>query len=163
MKKPLLFLLTFLSVCLAFSLGTAADALAEDVYVTVRESKLRPKPDFFSAGIADLKYGDRLQVVSSSEPWLTVKTAGGRSGYVHQSAISEKRVVLRSSASFDAAGQDSNDVVLAGKGFSAAVEKQFASQNSQLNFADVNAMERIKVSPKDVANFVQQGKLKQDS
>lgn len=134
-------------------------ALAEStLYVTVRESKLHEKADFFSAAVGDIRYGEALSVVSSSGAWSQVKTSGGKSGYVHQSAVTTRKVVLNSGAGYSGKA-DANDVVLAGKGFSADVEKQFAASHRSLNFADVNAMERIKVAPKELQSFVSVGQL----
>ena len=137
----------------------AALAAPSQVYLTVREAKLRSKADFFSTPAGDIKYGDRLSVVNESGTWLLVKSPSGKQGYVHQSSITERQVVLKSSGKFDANQADQNDVVLAGKGFSAEVEREFAASHRNLNFADVNAMERIKVSANELSNFVQDGKL----
>lgn len=150
--------LQLLITALMLSATSLAFAAPSQVYVTVRESKLRAKPDFFSSPSGNLKYGDRLDVLDDSGAWLQVK-ASGRTGYVHQSAISERKVVLRSSGSFGSTQADQNDVVLAGKGFNAEVERQFAASHQGLNFAAVNAMERIKVSPQELASFAEQGQL----
>lgn len=153
-----LFASAFLALC-----GTAVikpeAALAEStLYVTVRESKLHEKADFFSAAVGDIRYGDALSVVSSSGPWAQVRTSGGKSGYVHQSAVTNRKVVLNAGAGYSGKA-DANDVVLAGKGFSAEVERQFAANHRNLNFADVNAMERIRVAPKELQSFVSVGQL----
>ena len=136
-----------------------ANASPAQVYVTVRESKLHARADFFSSASGNIKYGDRLDVSSESGSWYLVKGPGGKQGYVHQSAVTERKVVLRSGGKFDAAQADQNDVVLAGKGFNAEVEKQFAASNRQLNFAAVDSMERLKVSPQELTAFAQQGQL----
>lgn len=134
-------------------------ALAESVYVTVRNSKLRSKPDFFSSATAELKYGDRLEVIEASETWNLVKTTSARQGYVHQSAITTKKIILSSGAKYSPSQTDQNDVVLAGKGFSAEVERSYGAKNPNLNFREVDAMERLKVAPGEVNSFIQQGKL----
>lgn len=148
-----------LAIATAAFAGAASASGSEPMYVTVRESKIRAKADFFSAPVADVRYGDRLDVLSESAPWLSVRTAGGKQGFIHQSSVTDKRVVLKSGATFNGGAEDPNDVVLAGKGFSAEVERQFASAHREANFAEVNAMERSKVSPKELSTFVQQGKL----
>ena len=51
--------------------------------------------------------------------------------------------------------------MLAGKGFSADVEKQFAASHRELNFNEVNSMEKIRVSAQEVQSFVKQGQLGQ--
>ena len=159
LPKMFRFLLIFLLLGSFSLLAVEAYAVDSPVYVMVRESKLRAKSDFFSASVGDIKYGDRLDVVKEQGSWLQVRTSGGKQGFVHTSSITERRVVLKSGAKFEPSGTDQSDVVLAGKGFSADVERQFASSHRNLNFADVDAMERIKVSPKELVAFAEQGKL----
>ena len=55
---------------------------------------------------------------------------------------------------------DAADVVLAGKGFNPAVEKEYAAGRSDLNFGAVDKMERRTVSDGELATFVKAGKLK---
>ena len=126
--------------------------------MVVRESKLRAKPDFFTAASGDVRYGDRLDVVSTTGAWLLVKS-GGKQGHIHQSAVTDKKVVLKSKGGFGGAETDPNDVVLAGKGFSAEVERQFAAAHRNLDFSRVNSMERIRVSPNELSSFAAGGKL----
>jgi len=149
-----LLLLTAAVLCGALNVSAAPS----QVYVTVRDTKLHTRPDFSSPAAGAIKYGDRLDVSSESGSWYLVKAAG-KQGYVHQSAVSERKVILRSSGKFDSSQADQNDVVLAGKGFNAEVEKQFAASHRQLNFAAVDAMERLKVSPQELAAFAEQGQL----
>ena len=137
-------------------------ANAQNVYVTVRETQLRPKADFLSKG-SYLKYGDSLSILDDSNSWLNVKTVFGKQGYVHKSAVTEKRIVLKSGSTSYHTPTSQSDVVLAGKGFNQEVEKQFALQNSTLNFRDVDIMEKPRVAPNDLSAFVLQGKLKQGS
>lgn len=141
-----------------FGVISASPALAADVYVTVRESKLRSKPEFLASPVASIRYGDKLSVVKDSEPWMQV-SFGGKQGYVHSSAISTRKVVLSASKGAAGANVDQSDVVLAGKGFSSEVEKQFAATHSNLSFAAVDAMERVKISTAELDAFVKQGKL----
>lgn len=153
------FILCAFLLCSFSLIAVEAFALDSPVYVMVRDSKLRAKSDFFSASTGDIKYGDRLDVLKEQGSWLQVRTASGKQGYVHTSAITERKVILKSGAKFEPSAADQGDVVLAGKGFSADVEHQFASTHRNLNFADVDAMERIKVSPKELVAFAEQGKL----
>lgn len=138
--------------------ATSGDSGGSDVYVQVRTTKLKAKPQQWSTAAADLKYGDRLTQTGAEGSWLKVKTAGGASGYVHVSAVSARKIVLSSKSTGDN-GTNSEDVVLAGKGFSKEIESQYAAQNGALDFKEVDRMESIKVSPKELAAFMQAGKL----
>ena len=146
------------SIVFLFIVFLPALAWAENVYVTVRETQLRAKPDFLSKGAA-LRYGDSLTVLSDSQSWINVKTISGQQGYVHRSAISERRIVLKGQSSFVSSGASQNDVVMAGKGFSSEVENQYSSKNPVLDFRTVDAMERPRVAPADLSSFVKQGQL----
>jgi uncharacterized protein YgiM (DUF1202 family) len=147
-----------ISIVFFLVLITVGSASAADVYVTVRESKLRTKPEFLASATASVRYGDKLSVVKDSEPWMQV-SIGGKQGYIHSSAITTRKVVLSASKGSAGANVDQSDVVLAGKGFSSDVEKQFAATHSNLSFASVDAMERVRISTAELEAFVKQGKL----
>jgi hypothetical protein len=151
---PLLF-----AVVLLLS-ATAVSAESGSVYVTVREAKLLPKQEFWAPPVADLSYGDRLAVLSEHGDWIQVKDPHDRTGYVHRSAISNRRVVLNSLATFSGGNPNTNDVVLAGKGFSSKIEKEYAAEHSGLNFQAVDAMERHNVSSRALSRFISAGELK---
>lgn len=151
-------ILITLTIILAAFIIVPSISLAENVYVSVRETQLRPKADFLSKGTF-LKYGDMLNVIKDQDNWLNVKTAVGKQGFVHRSAITERRVVLKGQSSFMSSGSSQSDIVLAGKGFSKEVENQFALQNRSLNFRAVDTMEKPRVAPNDLSMFVTAGKL----
>lgn len=132
-------------------------AWAENIFVTVRETQLRAKPQFLSKG-ALLRYGDSLSVIEDGPSWINARSTSGQQGYVHRSAVTERRIVLKGQSSFVPSGSQ-NEVVLAGKGFSREVENQFASQNPVLDFRQVDQMERPRVAPNDLSAFVKSGQL----
>lgn len=136
----------------------ASQALAEDVFVKVRSTKLKADSKHWSNALTTLAYGERLSVLKKDKEWLEVKDRDGKVGYVHVSAVSDRKVVIKGSANYFKE-QNSDDVVIAGKGFSKEVEKDLASNNSELDFKAVDRMEQIRVSEKDLASFINSGKL----
>ena len=62
-----------------------------------------------------MAYGDRVTVNQTQAGWCEVATASGASGWIHESALTPKRVVLSSGAE-DARAQSvgSEEVALAG-------------------------------------------------
>jgi hypothetical protein len=78
---------------------------------------------------------------------------------VHESAVSERRVVLNSDASFDNKAGGDQTVILAGKGFNKEVERAYSSRNRSLNFKAVDAMEKNSVSNSELLRFAKEGKL----
>ncbi len=134
-------------------------ACAEDVWLQVKESQVRAEPRFYARGVAPVRYGDRLQIVSRDTAWMKVRL-GKTEGYLPESAISPKRIVL-SGARAVSVEADAPAVVLAGKGFGKEVEEQYQRSVSGLRFDLVDAVERSsKVTSTEVAQFVKKGDLK---
>lgn len=146
-----------IAVAAALLIGVAASA-EETVYVQVRESKVRSTPKIWAAPVASVSYGDALVKLSGSEGWSQVKTAGGKGGYIPESSITSRKVVLSSNASLGAGGADSTDAILAGKGFDQATERQFAA-SSGANLAPVDQMEKLRISEQELKEFVISGGL----
>lgn len=141
-------------IALAFS---ASGALAEDIYVQVKTSALRAEPKYWSSQVAPLKYGDKLKRIKEDDGWYQAQSTAGAKGFIHSSAITSRRVVFANTGGTQVAS--SSDVVLAGKGFNREVEREYAAQNSDLNFRSVDAVESLRVTDGAVTEFIKVGKL----
>jgi hypothetical protein len=141
---------------ISFFLPASVFAANTPLYVKVREAKVRTEPKQWAPSVASLKYGDRVSVVSEDGAWLKLSN-----GYLHSTAVSERRVVLEASKSVNKGGDD-KDVILAGKGFNKEVENSYAAKNRSLNYSEVDRMEKLKVSDRELASFVGEGKLQGD-
>lgn len=146
-------------IVLVFSLLFSSAVFAEELYIKVRSTKLRAQPKAWGSAVADLRYGDKLTVVDDGDAaWPRVKSAGGAQGYVSQSALSNRKIVI--STNSNAITQaDPSEVVVAGKGFGKSVEQQYAQASTEANFREVDRMERLKISDGEVLNFMRQGQL----
>jgi uncharacterized protein YgiM (DUF1202 family) len=151
------FLLTAL-----FLITDQSFAAQEEVYIKVRSTRLRAAPQHYANSIATLSLGQALTVIKKEGAWLQTKTKDNKSGYIHESAITERKTTLALSRSASKSASAS-DTALAGKGFSREVEKQFASRNPNLTFADVDAMEKIVISDSTLKSFVVSGGLKENA
>ncbi len=142
------------------SLAAASTAVAEDeVAVQVESTKLRSAPQHWANGVAALSYGTRLVLLEGgTEGWLKVRASGNRVGFVHKSSVNSSKVVLSASSQPGLDG-GSSSVILAGKGFSPEVERQYAAVTQGVNFSAVNRMERVIVSEADVVSFRRTGRL----
>lgn len=140
----------------AFGLG---DQALDTVNVKVRAAKVRVEPKAWATAVTTLQYGDSIQAVSSADGWLKVRTAGGKQGYLHESAVTTKRILLSKKGVSGDGTADRADVVLAGKGFNRAVERDLAAQDSSLNFKGVDEMERLQVRDTELAAFMKAGQL----
>ena len=138
--------------------AAAWSAAAKSMSVTVRETQARATPSFLGGVLAVLAYGDRVEILEEQRDWLRVALPGGKQGWVHRSALTEKRVVLQAGSEAAETGASGDEVALAGKGFNKEVEAQYKAEN-QLDYTWVDRMEGFEVPPEEVAAFVQAGGL----
>ena len=140
--------------------GTAW-AASEFRQVQVREVVLRDKPSALGKVVGKLKYGDKVEVVTQSGKAWSEVAAEGLSGWVHASALTERKLKL------DAGGKAANvtasgeEIALAGKGMAAA-EKEYRSQNADLGeaFTFIDKMESeplYRVSGDELTAFLEDG------
>jgi SH3-like domain-containing protein len=136
-------------------------ALAEQMSVQVRQGPMRSAPSYTGQVVTSLAYGDRVEVLEKRPGWIRV-SSGGKSGWLHVSALSPKRIVLQSGTTTAQSGATSEEIALAGKGFNSQVESRYKAQNSQANYAAVDRMEKQSVSPREKAAFLSEGGLRQE-
>jgi len=135
---------------------------AKEMSVQVRDGQLRNRASFLGTVTATVAYGDRVTVNQTQAGWCEVATASGASGWIHESALTPKRVVL-SSGTEDARAQSvgSEEGALAGKGFSKEVEAEYKKQNKDLDYTWVDWMGKQTVPPEQLVQFLKQGGLAQ--
>ncbi len=142
-------------------IAATAWAAGRVMSVQVRQGQLRQKPHFLSRIVATLPYAARVSVEAKDGPWYEVTTPDGRRGWIHLSALSKKRIVLKSGREDVAVEASGEELALAGKGFNKQVEDEFRAGRAGYNYAWVNRAEKnFGVSPADAAAFVEAGGLK---
>ena len=148
-----------LTGCVAL-LATGAWA-AKEMSVQVRDGQLRNRASFLGAVTGTVAYGDRVTVNQTQAGWCEVSIAG-KTGWIHESALTPKRVVLASGAG-DARVQSvgSEEVALAGKGFSKEIEAEYKKQNQNVDYTWVDWMGKQKVPNEQLVQFLKQGELAQ--
>ncbi|MBN1410718.1 MAG: SH3 domain-containing protein [Spirochaetales bacterium] len=151
MKKILLCIMVLL-------IAAGFQAFGESLSIIVKETQAREKPSYLSKGIAKLKYGDKVDTLQLQKDWYKVKLKGGKTGWIHSSAVTNKKIVLKSSKADAEKYANSKDVVLAGKGFNEQVEKQY-KQQSKLDFSAIDKLEKIDVTPEQKEDFLRDGQL----
>ena len=147
-------------ICCAALMATGAWA-AKEMSVQVRDGQLRNRASFLGTVVGSVAYGDRVTVNQTQAGWCEVSLAG-KTGWIHESALTPKKVVLASGTT-DARVQavGSEEVALAGKGFSKEVEAEYKKQNPQLDFTWVDWMGQQTVSTERLVAFLKQGNLAQ--
>lgn len=149
------------ALCVAWLvLGVQAAWSADDdgMSVQVKQSPVRTAPSFMARIIATLQYGDRIRVVSTRGTWTQVFIAtAGQKGWVHSSALTRKKIVLKAGAADVNETATSDELTLAGKGFNKQVEGAFRTKNRNLDYTRIDKMEKLKVPQKNIRKFLKEG------
>lgn len=124
--------------------------------VTVQETQARERPSFIGRILAVLHYGDRLSVIEDQNQWARVVLPQGDEGWVHLSALTKKRIVLKAGAEDVEQTASSEEVALAGKGFNEEVEQKYKTEND-LDYTWVDKMEEIEYSADVLLSFLEGG------
>ena len=144
---------------LALALAAAVSQAAQ-MSVQVKEGVLREKASFLGKPVGNVAYGDRVDVLASQGDWRQVRSASGATGWIHSSALDSKRVTLAAASGNDVQlAASSDEVALAGKGFSQEVETEYKKQNRALDYAWVDRMITFKVTDAEALRFLQEGGL----
>ena len=132
---------------------------ARQMSVQVREGQLRSRASFLGAVQGEVAYGDRVTVEQTQAGWCRITTGSGKRGWIHESALTRKKVVFGSGTSDARTGASGEEVALAGKGFSAEVEAQYKKGNKKIDYTWVDWMGTLKVSGKQMRQFLEKGGL----
>jgi hypothetical protein len=145
-------------VALAVTVGLAW-AAGQVLNIQVRTTNLRERPSFLGTTLAEMSYGTKVNLVSRQGPWVQVTGPRGNTGWLHESALAEKELAMASGSSEAATGASKDEIALAGKGFTAEVEKEYRQQNKDLDFSLVDRMESRKITPEQAAAFLAAGQV----
>jgi uncharacterized protein YgiM (DUF1202 family) len=145
------------AAALLLSAGPVFAQSARQMSVTVKETQVRATPSYMGRILAVLSYGDRVDVLAEQSGWARVRLPGGE-GWVHLSALTNKRIVLQSGSQDVSSGASSGEVALAGKGFNQEVEDKY-KQDNNLDYTWVDRMGSYTVTPEQVLAFLEEGDL----
>ena len=126
--------------------------------VQVREAVVRDRPSFMGAIAGSLAYGDQAGVLEEMGAWSRVRS-GSLEGWVHTSALTRKTITRPVGGETLEGAASTSEIALAGKGFNQQVEDEFRKQNKEIDFSLIDRMEKMAVSEKEIAGFIEQGKL----
>jgi len=149
--------IALISSALALAVTVEA-ASAEPVWVQVRESVVRSKPQYYAPGVLPVRYGEPVEKLSQSTGWARVRVKNIE-GYLPLSSVSLDQIVLQA-RELERVSADTSDVVLAGKGFNKEVEKEYRNGDPSARFDLVDKVEReARASSSEVAQFKKSGGL----
>ena len=138
-------------------LAITAWAATQMMSVQVREGQLRERPSFLGKVVTGVEYGDRMTVLSSQGGWSKVKTGSGKVGWIHTSALTEKKVVMKAGDIDAETAASGEELALAGKGFNAEVEGEYKANNPDADYTWVDRMEGMVVSIDESIAFLEAG------
>jgi hypothetical protein len=153
--------------------SASADEAPKELWVELQDARLRNKPLHWASAAAPLSYGDKIEVLGTEGAWYRAAFTGADGkrveGYVHQTAVTPKQVVLKGRTADVQIEADESSIVLAGKGFNREIEETYlGSAEEALDYAAVDCIEgkprctgkpRPVVSDEQLAAFVREGGL----
>src|SRR6056297_3329316 len=108
--------------------------------VKVRSQHLFPRPVFYAEPLAELSFGEVLTLGESSDDWFRATRSNGITGWIHSTALTGA-VAGEGDIGSGSGEVSSDEVMLAGRGFNSQVEEAYSSDNPELDFSKVDAME----------------------
>jgi hypothetical protein len=156
----LLCALGLLVAAVALRPGTAAaPKKGEVVTVRVMSAKLMGAPKFIGKTVVEVSRGAHLAFQDKKSSWYQVSTDKGQVGWIHSSAVVDKKVQLSSDAGGGGAGASQDEIELAGRGFTPEVENEYRSKHRDLDFSHIDKIEALKVDTEVVATFAAEGSV----
>lgn len=157
-----------LALGLALVLLMPGTGWAEVLKVAQPNQSLYPDPDFASTPVAPVPEGAEVNVETQAGDWYKVEYQG-KSGWLNRQAFGKPQAAAGSGSGFSLPGlltgkpvkeTSSDEVALAGKGFTPEVENSYRSKHPEMNFAQVDKIESITVPPAKLQAFIKEGDLK---
>jgi len=128
--------------------------------VQIKKGVLRSSPSFMGKIVPDVSYGDRVEEVENKNGWSKVKPEGAdASGWIHDSALTQKRIVLSAGQTDVAQAATSDEIALAGKGFNEQVEREMKEKYPQMDYSSIDRMEKVIVSDSQMKQFLEEGRV----
>lgn len=141
-----------------FWVGPAFTRGVESMQVQLKETRLRADASFFGEIVKTLVFGDEVQVTGKQADWYEVDTASGSAGWVHESALTTRRIEFAAGDEPAREGADTDEVALGARGLTAEHEEAF-KERRRVDFAPVDEMEDAEIEPEALLQFVQLGGL----
>ena len=152
--KRILFVL--LLVLIVAGLAAAQASRGGTMYVAVQTLDLKSGTGFFASNRGRLNYGDRVTVLQVSGRFVEVRSATNSNvtGWTPTANLSARQVAGGTSSTATA-----REVAMAGKGFNQEVESSYRTSNRNLNYSDVDRVERTTVNMNELERFLREGRL----
>jgi uncharacterized protein YgiM (DUF1202 family) len=147
---------------LAALLCSPGPARAGTMKVTQSNQSLHAEPNFSATPIAPVPAGADVNVVTVSGDWYKVDYQGN-TGWMHRQAFAKVEAPKPGLPGLLFGGgvqqTKSDEVALAGKGFTPEVEASYRQKNPSMNYAQVDQVEGFKVDNAKLQAFIKEGGL----
>lgn len=128
--------------------------------VQYKKGEIRENPSYLANVVKEVSLGDKLEVLDTKGAWMKVSAeAGTITGWIHSVYLTKKDVNMDAGKANAEVKASSGEQALATKGFSSQIEAQFKEKNKNVDFTWVNKMEAIKVSTKEMQEFLKAGEV----
>lgn len=165
MRRPKFLVGTGLWLLLLLLVGWWAGSglgLAETLKVERSDMQLYEAPNFGSTALGPVPAGTEVAVLSRSGDWVQVNYQG-KTGWLHKLAFPQAQAPGKFMPGLLTGGPvretKSDEVAMAGKGFTPEVEAGYRQKNPSLNYAQVDQVERFQVDHSQLAAFIREGGL----
>ena len=153
-----------LALGLALVLLGPAICWGEVLKVSQPNQSLYPDPDFASPPVGTVPEGAEVNVERQAGDWYKVEYQG-KTGWLNRQAFPAPATASKFSLGGLLTGTpvkqtSSDEVALAGKGFTPEVETGYRSKHPEMDFAQVDKIEGFKVDPATLQAFIKEGDLK---
>ncbi len=140
--------------------GNPTVKISSTVTVRVLTAKVMKAAKFIGPSAATVSRGEQLKVVATQGDWFSVSGKFTGTGWIHRSSVENRAVALSSKPGGTGSGTASSDEIeLAGRGFTPQVESQYRQKNPNLDFAHVDGIEAITLDGSELQAFVDEGGL----
>lgn len=147
-------LVTVLAILAVSALAGDTDVkVGGSATVMIREQYIFPTPVFYAQPVGELVFGSIVEIKGEQGDWYSIEAGNGIEGWAHTTALTGA-ILSEGSQGTD----DSDMIMLAGRGFNSDVENSYAS-GKDLPWDKVDAIENITVEPAALEVFLVEGLL----
>jgi hypothetical protein len=158
----LLFVLMLVPLFLA-SADDAEPQVGDEVAIAVQNQSIYPMPAFYASPVEPVSYGTMAVIDEINGEWYRITTALNQDGWIHCTSVTG--AIQASSGNASASGDvTSDEIMLAGRGFSRDIEETYAGEHPDLDFTLVDNMEKSWIiTPQQLYQFLVDGNLIEDT
>ncbi|MFH2011430.1 MAG: SH3 domain-containing protein [Pseudomonadota bacterium] len=150
-----------LMILFILPISIASGASLKEMTIQVNKTHLRSIPAYYGSVVATVVYAERLKIIETKGVWFkALTTRNNISGWIHSSALTSKKLAPKSGANNAPMSVSTGELSAAEKGFTEQIEQDYRQKNKNIDFTWVDRMEKIKMSPQQIASFLKEGKVK---